>query len=234
MRQVDTIKMGVYSPTKKPFFGFPKSFKVWNVRHAYAPDFRGEAFTTSLNGNDRANIMGYRDTMTVDLNNSYGSQVGAIRSMFNLLASNVERTFWPEFGQTEPIATGGISGQDVTIEAVGVPLDFFENLFLRNYTQNEIARIKSNTTGLNPVVTLVDEADISTWQDGDAVAVVIPIGIPRLIGASTDDDAANISYYNLTDGLYGISRELTIGNQLIRLDLRGIGRRNNIPNKMTI
>ena len=230
MKQIDTIKMGVYSPFKRAFFGYPKDFKVWNVRHVYAPDFRGEAVTTSLNGNDRANIMGYRDTMTIDLNNSYGGQSQDLRAMLNLLASNVERTFWPQPNEGRDITD--ISGQSVTIEGESVNFNDFQNLYLRN--GSDIVRIVSNTSGLNPVVTVDDDADISTWEVGDRVAVVLPIGMPRLIGASTDNNEGNIGYYNLTDGVYGVNRELTIGNQLIRLDLRGIGRRNNIPNKIVI
>jgi len=236
MKQVEQIQIGVYAPNKRVFFGYPKLFRVWNIQHSYKPDFRGEAVTTSLNGNDRANIMGYRDTMTIDLNNSYGLQAISLRTLMNQLASNSIRRFWPGVSSSTP-AIGSIKGQDVVVNNMGtdqpVPsITHFNNLYLHNITRKELRKITDHNSARNTEFTV--EGDISNWQVGDGAEVALPIGTPSLIGASTDDSESNIGYYNLSDGAFGINRELTIGNQLIRIDFRGIERRTNIPGKIVI
>lgn len=119
-----------------------------------------------------------------------------------------------------------------------MPTDYFKGLFLYNAEANKrnYFRILSNTNGLNPSIRVEGEIKPGTddWEVGDLVQVVLPIGIPSTIGASTDNTEGNISLYNLVGGAYGVERELTIGNQLISMDLRGIDRRDNIPSKIVI
>lgn len=59
-------------------------------------------------------------------------------------------------------------------------------------------------------------------------------GEPRKIGISPSDDVNDIIYCNLRNSAYGLRRELTVGRQVLNMQLTGVFRVTTIPDAWRI
>jgi hypothetical protein len=116
----------------------------------------------------------------------------------------------------------------------GVQTDnYYTGLDVYNITQGETRRI-IDYIGADRRAFLDDS--ITGWQSGiDLIQVYVPPAYPTIIGLSPDTNSSNLEYYNIQGGsLFGITREFTVGTQSINIQLRGVERKQTIPDNVRI
>lgn len=214
--------MGAYiytGTTYKPFVisgsNNPKLFDVWNVDITERSDYLGSPNTQTLAGYERGNPMGFRTFASIDLDNSYPSSSSNILTLLNLFPSQFKRPF---------LATtiNSVSSPNVTIVNGVATADYYNGLLLRNADRgDETRRIVDYAS--NGVATL--DSAFTGWQNDDDVVIEVPPSIPTIMGITADSTNSNYMYFNLDSSIFGIRRELTVGNQIITIELRGLARK---------
>lgn len=228
MKQVTQIKMGAYIYNGAPldmtsfraFQTYPKSYKVWNVKYEYSPDFLGGAVQNTLSGYQRGNPLGHRLKCDISLNNALRTDTLAIRELLNLTASRFDRGFWT-LGSTTTIVDGSDNKLEVTSATV-FPVNYFKGLTVEDGSVDKRQRLilsSTATSGGKIIITTVTV--LGTWNNANNLVVVKP-SHPTIIGVSFDDDVVNMQYFNIQSDSFGINRELTVGNQIIQMSLTGV------------
>jgi hypothetical protein len=221
------------------FTGQPNDIDCWNIDISYEPDFLGDVSQKALTGYERGGTMGWRAIANVDLNNTRPAEATKIRTVLNLMQSQFNRLFYPASGS---VPAGSISQEDKTITITGTDVSSSNNsytgLVLYNVTRQESRRI-TNYVGSSKVATVSGEIDswLGSGDSGgpDQIQVYVPPEYPTIIGLSPDTNANNIEYFNIQGGSsFGINRELTIGTQSINIQLRGVERKQTIPDNVRI
>jgi hypothetical protein len=216
-KQVTQIRMGAFIYNGAPpnmtdfraFQTYPRTYKVWNADTDYSSDFLGGAVQSTLSGYQRGNPMGHRLSCRINLNNASNADSELIRNLLNLTASRFDRGFWTLAGVSASATT-------ITFTNTGLPTNYFRGLTARDGTGNQERLIISSTA------TSVELASaVSTWQNSGTLIIAKP-SHPTIIGVSTDNNDANMNFYNIANNQLGIRRELTIGNQIIQLSLTGV------------
>lgn len=218
MKQVTQIKMGAYIYNGAPldmtsfraFQTYPKSYKVWNVKYEYSPDFLGGAVQNTLSGYQRGNPLGHRLKCDISLNNALPDDTEAIRELLNLTASRFDRGFW-NIGSTT--TTGA---NTITFSNTGLPTDYYKALTIQDGNGLQRLILSSTATSITTVTPLG-----GSWNNANNLVVVKP-SHPTIIGVSFDDNEVNIQYFNIQSDSFGINRELTVGNQIIQISLTGV------------
>ena len=225
------IYMGAYiytNGTFKPFVvsgtPYPILFDVWNINFEERTDFLGSPNTQTLAGYERGNPMGYRTFCTIDLNNNFPSRSSGILTLLNLFTSQFKRPFLST-------TITSVSSPDVTIVGGVATTDYYTGLIVRNTdVSNQTRTITGYTSG--GVATL--DSSFSGWADDDNVVIEVPASIPTIMGVTADSTNSNYMFFNLDSSIFGIHRQLTVGNQIISIDLRGLFRKTIIADNMRI
>lgn len=220
-KQQSEIQIGAYffNGAYRPFPGYPKSFRVWNVEYDAELEFRSSPTNRALSGFERGNVSGHRLNVSVNLRNTSPTQSEELRLLFNLVSSQFPR----KLADVTLSSTSATSATfDAGKEAVA---GYYNGVYV--VQGNNRARVADYTSGR--VATLVGDE----LQDGGAELFVFP-DKPTIIGASTDNNTANIIYCNPIDTGLSLLRELTIGTQSVRLELRSVERTKDIPSQIVI
>jgi hypothetical protein len=219
------IYMGAYiytGTTYKPFVvsgtPYPILFDVWNVDINEQSDYLGSPNTQTLAGFERGNPMGFRTFANIDLDNSYPSSSSKIITLLNMFPSQFKRAF---FATT--ITSVASPTTVVTIVGGASQNNYYTGLLLRNSTRGNATRRIVNYNGSTGEATL--DSTVTNWQGDDNVVIEVPPSIPTVMGITADSSNSNYMFFNLDSSIFGIRRELTIGNQIISIDLRGILRK---------
>jgi hypothetical protein len=234
-KQITQVKIGAYVYKLGGYVAFtgqPDDINCWNIDIIYEPDFLGDTVQQALTGYERGGTMGWRAIANVDLNNSTPAEATKIRTLLNLMQSQYDRQFYPATGN---VNLGAISliNNTVVITDGSTNAQAYTGLNLYNATRDETRRITNYTSGR--VATL--QGDISSWSSSpaDSIRVIVPPEYPTIIGLSPDTNGSNLEYYNIQGGSnFGINRELTIGTQSISIGLRGVERKQTIPDNVRI
>jgi hypothetical protein len=212
------------------FTGQPNNIDCWNIDIVYEPDFLGDVSQQALTGYERGGTMGWRAVANVDLNNSRPAEATKILTLLNSMQSQFNRLFYPATGNVSAGSTSTID-KTVLVTDGSTNAQAYTGLNLYNATRDETRRITNYTSGR--VATLNDA--ITSWEAGDSIRVIVPPAYPTIIGLSPDTNANNIEYFNIQGGSsFGINRELTIGTQSINIQLRGVERKQTIPDAVRI
>lgn len=245
-KQNSTIWMGAYiltGGTYKPFYGYPIEFDVWNIDIEEQADFLGSANTQTLSGFERGNPMGFRTYANLDLDNSYPSDSSKILTLLNLLPSQYTRIFAnkKQSDGTNLVTTSVLTSTTFTSAGLGsLGNDYYNGLLVYNSTKNQTVPIVDYTSS---TTTVTISGDISSWTagGGDSIQILVPPSIPTLIGLTADyvspkplPDSSSMMYFNVDSSIFGISRDLTIGNQVISMNLRGITRKSFMSDNVRI
>lgn len=221
------INMGAYIYTNdefKPFASYPALFDVWNINFEERTDFLGSPNTQTLAGFERGNPMGYRTFCTIDLNNNFPSKSSGILTLLNLFASQFKRPFLST-------TITAVSSPNVTIVGGKATKDYYTGLLLRNTSvSNQTRTIIGYTSG--GVATL--DSPFSGFANGNNVVIEVPASIPTIMGVTADSTNSNTMFFNLDSSIFGIHRQLTVGNQIISIDLRGLFRKTFMADNMRI
>jgi len=219
--QVEAIKMGVYAynGAYRAFEGYPISFDTWNVNADNRPEWiEGSPVTTALSGYKRANRLSYRPTLSIDLDNTYGTSATNLRALLNKLSGKYVQNFYA-------VATDGAEGSPSTTLVITSSLpstsasdDYFNGMRVSGLGGGGDVFI-TNYDGATRTATL---ASARTWTNALALTVKVLPNLPIVLGVSLDDTTANIIYYNLMGGAYGIARQLTVGSQRVSMELEGV------------
>jgi hypothetical protein len=235
-KQSESIFMGAFirtGGTPKPFVvngtPYPISFDVWNVNIDEQADYLGSPNTQTISGFERGNPMGYRTYADIDLNNSYPASSSSIRTLLNFFSSQFNRPFFTTTIQS-------VDGVNKTLTIVGgvTTTNYYNGLIIRNTSvSNQTRRIVSYS---NTGVAVLD-SPFSGWSDTNNIVIEVPPSIPTIMGITTDSTSQtidNLLYFNLDSSVFGITRELTVGSQVISISLRGIDRKISIADNVRI
>jgi hypothetical protein len=233
-KQSNTIFMGAFIRTggvPKPFVvsgtPYPISFDVWNISIEEQSDFLSSPNTQTLSGFERGNPMGYRTFANIDLNNSVPSSSTKILTLMNLFGSQFNRPF---FATT----ITAVSSPNVTIVNGIASANYYNGLIVRNTSvSNQTRRIVSYAS--NGVAVL--DSEFSGWSNGNNIIIEVPPSIPTIMGITADSASqtnSNLLYFNLDSSIFGIRREVTIGNQAISIQLRGVDRKFTMADNVRI
>ena len=234
-KQVYQVKIGAYVYKLGgylPYTGQPADIDCWNIDISYEPDFLGDVSQQALTGYERGGTMGWRAIANVDLNNTRPAEATKILTLLNLMQSQFNRLFYPASGS---VVAGTVSLENRTVVITGgVQTDnYYTGLDVYNITQGETRRI-IDYIGADRRAFLDDS--ITGWQSGiDLIQVYVPPAYPTIIGLSPDTNGSNLEYYNIQGGSsFGITREFTVGTQSINIQLRGVERKQTIPDNVRI
>lgn len=215
-KQVTAIQIGVYAYNGgyRAFQGYPASFDAWNVDGSNAPEWvEGEPYVRALSGYERSGRMSWRPTLTIDLDNTFGTNATNIRT----LLGKVSGKYVQDFYGVVTIGTGtGITALVLSSAAPAVD-DYFNGMRISGLTGGDV--LITDYDGSTRTATL---AAARTWTNALALTVKVLPSLPIVVGVSLDSNTANILYYNLSDGGFGIARQMTIGRQTVRMELRGV------------
>jgi hypothetical protein len=218
-KQVTAVKMGVYAynGAYRAFEGYPLSFDTWNINAENKPEWvEGSPVTVALSGYKRANRLSYRPTLSIDLDNSYGTSATNLRALLNKLSGKYVQDFFAV--TTSGTGTGSTSLVITSaLPATGASDDYFNGMRISGLTGGDV--IISNYDGATQTATL---ASARTWTNALALTVKVTPSLPIVLGVSLDDTTANIIYYNIMGGAYGIERQMTIGRQRVSMNLEGV------------
>lgn len=226
MKQVTQIKMGAYIYNGAPldmtsfraFQTYPNSYKVWNVKYEYSPDFLGGAVQNTLSGYQRGNPLGHRLKCDISLNNALRTDTLAIRELLNLTASRYDRGFWT-LGSTTTVADGD-DNKLIYDEAPVLPVNYFKGLTVEDGSERQRLILSSTATSDGEII-ITTVTVLGDWNNASNTVWVKP-SHPTIIGVSFDDDVVNMQYFNIQSDSFGINRELTVGNQIIQMSLTGV------------
>lgn len=225
-KQTTQIYMGAYirtGSTYKPFSGYPILFDVWNSEITEEADFLGGSVTQALSGYERGNPMGFRSVARIDLNNSRPASSSAILTLLNLFASQYKRIFYSNTLGTTTSTTVVLSGAVTTN-------NYYKGLLVFNSTLNQTRTI-TDYDGATRVATLSSPV---SWSSGNSFQVIVPVSIPTIMGITVDATNNNYLYFNLESSVFGVQRQLTIGDQLISINLRGVERKQVMADNVRI
>ena len=214
--QVSAIKMGVYAynGAYRAFEGYPISFDTWNVNADNRPEWiEGSPVTTALSGYKRANRLSYRPTLSIDLDNTYGTSATNLRTLLNKLSGKYVQNFYA-------VTTSGTgTGSTTLVLTAGAPAvdDYFNGMRISGLTGGDV--FITDYVGSTRTATLASARD---WTNALALTVKVLPNLPIVLGVSLDDDTGNIIYYNIIGGVYGIARQLTVGSQRVSMELEGV------------
>jgi hypothetical protein len=235
-KQVYQVKIGAYVYKLGgylPYTGQPADIDCWNIDISYEPDFLGDVSQQALTGYERGGTMGWRAIANVDLNNTRPAEATKILTLLNLMQSQFNRLFYPDAASVSVVA-GTVSLENRTVVITGgVQTDnYYTGLDVYNITRAQTRRV-IDYVGSTRVATLDDE--IASWDEDDDIQVYVPPAYPTIIGLSPDTNGSNLEYYNIQGGSsFGITREFTVGTQSINIQLRGVERKQTIPDNVRI
>jgi hypothetical protein len=204
--------------------GTGADFNVYNADFKAIPIFEGSAVTTSVNKFEFSNFLGYRlqANFTLELPEDPSS---VYRNFFDVFGSMVNRT----------VETGTANGAGAAVTAlvinsgVSAVNDWFNGVLVSGLTGGDV--VITDYVGGTLTATL---ASARTWSNGAALTFKIQPNFKTLVGMATDNDSANLIYYNISDVSYGITREFTINKNIISLSLSSVELQNTIPDSFTV
>jgi hypothetical protein len=220
--------MGVYAynGAYRAFENYPASFDAWNVNADNKPEWiEGSPVTTALSGYKRANRLSYRPTLSIDLNNTYGTSATNLRTLLNKLSGKYVQDFFA-------VTTDGTgTGSTTLVLTSGAPAtdDYFNGMRVSGLTGGDV--FITDYVGATRTATLASARD---WTNALALTVKVLPNLPIVLGVSIDDDTANIIYYNIMGGVYGIERQLTVGSQRVSMGLEAVIDVQNIDDSFRI
>lgn len=226
-KQVSSVKIGafIYNGAYRAFSGYPISLPIWNVSYVSKADFLTNPVTRSLDGFERGNPMGWRTEVTVSLDNTKATNSNLIRALLSLMSSQYARTFFTT-------TVGTVAANTIVITNGVQTDDYYNGLIAVNDTLTQSIRI-TDYVGSTRVATL-EATPSPVWVLGNTLRIVARSNYPTVLGISPDDDPAKVIFCNLLDGTFGIERQLTVGNQVIQMNLTEVERKQDINDELRI
>ena len=221
---------GNYNDEFTPFNGYPASFAVWNVNYRADKEFLSSATSKSLTGFERGNPGGYRLKIDISLRNTNTTQSNAISTLISLASSQYQRT-------VVQTTVSSVSGATIDLNLGNTSPNTLSNAYQGAYIQNTT----NTSANVYRVISYVGSTKEATTTESvvgytatDSVNVSLFPDKPTVIGVSVDNTTSNVIYCNLISGSYGIDRELTVGNQIVTLQLTSVDRYQTIPSYLNI
>lgn len=223
---------GSYASEFTPFNGYPASYDVWNVNYRAEKEYLTSATTRSLTAYERSNPSGYRIKIDISLRNTTSSQSAAIEDLLSLTSSQYRRTVVETTLSSSPV-TGSSIDLNLGATSPNTTDNVYQGAYIYNAsnTSSNVYRISSY---VGSTTTAVAPETIVGYGTGDVVNVSLYRNKPTLIGVSVDNTTSNIVFCNFVEGSFGIERELTIGNQIINMQLTSVDWYNEIPSYLNI
>jgi len=228
-RQELNVKIGayIYNGGYRAFEGYPVSLEVWNVDARAEMEFMdGQAVTQALDGFEYSNLEGYRLLVSMDVNNINDSTDQATwKTLFNLLPSQFDRTFWTT------TANGAGTGTASLVLQSDAPTtnDYYNGAVVTDLAGGEV--VITDYDGASRTATL---ASAKTWLNGATITIKVRPNFATLLGVAVNDESADINYYAVEGNVFGILREFTIGRQQISIRLRSVERQATVPESFNI
>ena len=232
-RQITTVNMIPSYNNGTAYFPFAGTinsdflYKAWNLTAEWTPEFYGSATDLALSGRLRTNFRGYRLKVTMQLDNS--TESSKIRTLFNYLSAGYDRT-------VSTALTSGASGGSTSATLSGASpatANYFTGLIASGFNGGDV-RITAYSVGR--VLTL---AESRSWADGATITFKAQPNIPTVIlfdieGTSTVYTDSDLIPCVVVNNSYGLSRQSTIHQQRIAIEMNSIELYQNIPDTYLI
>jgi hypothetical protein len=203
-------------------------FKAWNLTAEWTPEYYGGQVDQALSGRLRSNFRGYRLKLTLQLDNS--TEADKIRTFFNLMSAGYDRTFYS-------VVTSGSAGSPSTSltlsSAAPAVSGYFTGLLLSGLTGGDTL-ITNYTAGR--VATI---SPARTWNGGVTITAKVQPNFSTLVlfdiegTSSTYTDTDLIPCVVLANN-YGVSRQSTIQQQRVGIELQSVELYKEIPDSYRI
>jgi hypothetical protein len=202
-------------------------YKAWNLTAEWTPEFFGAPTDIALSGRLRSNFRGYRLRVTLQLDNS--TESSKLRTLFNYLSGGFDRTFYA-------LTTSGTGSTSTSLQFTsGAPAvaDYFNGLVISGLTGGDVV-VTDYTSGR--LATLAAGRD---WTNALAVTAKAQPNVPTRIlfdieGTSTTYTDSDLIPCVVTANNYGVSRQSTIHQQRIGLELTSVELYKDIPDSYLI
>jgi hypothetical protein len=233
-RQITVVNMIPAFFNGAGYFAFEGSvtsdylFKAWNLTAEWTPEYYGGQVDQALSGRLRSNFRGYRLKLTLQLDNS--TEADKIRNLFNKFSGGYNRTF---YSLVTNGSAGTASGTVTFTSAAPAVSGYFTGVLLSGLTGG-------TTTVTNYTASRVASlAGLRTWTDALSVTASIQPNIATLIlfdiegTSSTYTDSDLIPCVVLANN-YGVSRQSTIQQQRVGIELQSVELYKEIPDSYRI
>jgi hypothetical protein len=204
-------------------------YKVWNMQSVWEPEFYGSVTDESLSGKKRSNFRGYRLKSTIVLDNS--TESSGIRTLFNKLSGGFDRLVW----QTIFSATSG----PATTFTIASPVPSANSWLIGTTASGMNSSVESVVTSFVTGTATVTVADSVSVTDANAVYFYAKPNIETIIlfdltGGATAHTDATLIPCNVIANNYGSSRESTINQQRVGIELESVELYKDIPSQFLI
>lgn len=219
-----------------PFQGAINSdfrFKAWNVQSMWEPEFYGSPTEEALSGKKRGNFRGYRLKVSILLDNT--TQASGVRNLFNKFSGGFDRLVWQ--------ATFNATTSGVTNFVIASPVpsndDWLNTLTASGFTGSPSTAIVNSANGYDAGTQTVSVGDVVATNSGSPVYFYAKPDTETVVlfdvtGASTTYTDTNLIPCNVINDNYGTSREATINQQRIGIELESVELFKEIPSTYLI
>lgn len=201
-------------------------YKAWNVLINWDPEFFGNPTDEALSGKKRSNFRGYRMKATLSLDNT--TQASGIRTLFNKFSGGYDRVVWTtQFNAT----AAGVSSSVLKDPAPSV------NNWLIGTTASgfsgAVTKVVNNYIASTKTI-YIDNTPNSDTTANDLVTFYAKPNIETIVlfdptGGATTYSGVNVIACNVMTNMYGVSREFTINQQRVSLELESVELYKEIP-----
>jgi hypothetical protein len=231
-RQITVVNMIPAFFNGAGYFAFEGSvtsdylFKAWNLTAEWTPEYYGGQVDQSLSGRLRSNFRGYRLKLTLQLDNS--TESGKLRNLFNRLSAGYDRDFYVVVANTTASSTSLVLTSDAPSAN-----DYFNGLLVTGLSANAII---TDYVGSTRTATITPSR---SWNSSDILTIKIQPNFSTLVlvdiegTSSTYTDTDLIPCVVLANN-YGVSRQSTIQQQRVGIELQSVELYKEIPDSYRI
>lgn len=204
-------------------------YKAWNMQSVWEPEFYGSVTDESLSGKKRGNFRGYRLKSSIILDNTL--QASGIRILFNKFSGGFDRLVW----ETMFSATSG----PATSFVIASPVPPASSWLIGTTASGMNSSVESVVTSFVTGTSTVTVADSVSVTDANPVYFYARPNIETIVlfdltGGATAHTDATLIPCNVIGNNYGASRESTINQQRVGLELESIELYKEIPSQFLI
>lgn len=208
-------------------------FKAWNVQSMWEPEFYGQPTEEALSGRKRGNFRGYRLKVSILLDNT--TQASGIRNLFNKFSGGFDRLVWET---TFNATTTGVTNFVIASPAPSND-DWLNTLTASGFTGSPTTAIVNSGNGYDAGTQTVSVGDVVDTTATNPVYFYAKPDIETVVlfdvtGVSTTYTDTTLIPCNVVGNNYGASRESTINQQRVGLELESIELFKEIPSTYLI
>lgn len=203
-------------------------YKVWNMQSVWEPEYYGSVTDESLSGKKRGNFRGYRLKSSIILDNT--TQASGIRILFNKFSGGFDRLVWESIFNVTSTGTSFV---------IASPVPSASSWLIGTTASGMNSSVESVVTSFVTGTATVTVADSVSVTDSNAVYFYARPNVETIVlfdvtGGATAHTDGTLIPCNVVGNNYGTSRDATINQQRVGLELESIELYKDIPSQFLI